>query len=160
MEFQKFNKIPRLSRDIIITEKIDGSNGQIYIVSYKSLAMFYDTDSYIDHIKKQAVAEIKNLEDKYNNFYMFAGSRNRWLDISSKGDNHGFAKWVQANAEELIKLGEGRYFGEWYGKGIQRGYGLEEKKFALFNVKKWDNDEVRPKCCEVVPILYNGMFHE
>ena len=26
MEFQEFNKIPRLSRDIIITEKIDGTN--------------------------------------------------------------------------------------------------------------------------------------
>lgn len=29
--FQGFKKIPRLSRDIIITEKIDGTNGLIYI---------------------------------------------------------------------------------------------------------------------------------
>ena len=30
-EFQEFRKIPRLSREIIITEKIDGTNGLIYI---------------------------------------------------------------------------------------------------------------------------------
>jgi hypothetical protein len=30
-EFKEFKKIPRLSREIIITEKIDGTNGVIYI---------------------------------------------------------------------------------------------------------------------------------
>ena len=30
-EFKEFKKIPRLSREIIITEKIDGTNGLIYI---------------------------------------------------------------------------------------------------------------------------------
>ena len=30
-EFQKFPKIPRLNRGIIITEKIDGTNAQILI---------------------------------------------------------------------------------------------------------------------------------
>jgi hypothetical protein len=31
MEFQKFGKIPRLRRDIVITEKIDGTNAQIVV---------------------------------------------------------------------------------------------------------------------------------
>ena len=30
-EFQRFPKIPRLNRDIVITEKIDGTNAQIYV---------------------------------------------------------------------------------------------------------------------------------
>jgi hypothetical protein len=30
-EFREFQKIPRLSRECIITEKIDGTNGCIYI---------------------------------------------------------------------------------------------------------------------------------
>ena len=33
-EFIGFRKMPRLSREIIITEKIDGTNGQIYIDEY------------------------------------------------------------------------------------------------------------------------------
>ena len=31
MEFRKFNKIARLSREIVVTEKIDGTNGLIAI---------------------------------------------------------------------------------------------------------------------------------
>lgn len=37
LPFEKFNKISRLSRDIVITEKIDGTNAQIYIVSSDNL---------------------------------------------------------------------------------------------------------------------------
>ena len=55
-------------------------------------------------------------------------------------------------------LGPGRHFGEWWGSGIQRGYGLPkgEKRFSLFNVKRWT--ENRPQCCYVVPVLYQGDF--
>ena len=31
----------------------------------------------------------------------------------------------------------GRHFGEWWGSGIQRGYGLDEKTFSLFNAYRW-----------------------
>lgn len=159
MEFQKFDKIPRLSRDMVITEKIDGTNAQVVILNKeKYFEEHYNpenpdcTMAHIDEIKEQAVYE-------NDEFYVLAGSRKKWLDTSSNGDNFQFAKWVVANAEELIKLGEGRHYGEYYGKGIQRNYGLDEKRFALFNVKKWEDPEVRPKCCEVVPVLFKGDFN-
>jgi len=122
-EFRGFPKIPRLSREIIITEKIDGTCGLIFI-------------------------------DENNNIY--AGSKNKWLD--DHNDNHGFWHWVMNNKEELLKLGKGYHYGEFWGKGIQRGYGLEEKRFSLFNVSKWNDDLLRPKCCGIVPILYAGIF--
>ncbi len=61
-----------------------------------------------------------------------------------------------------MKLGAGHHFGEWWGSGIQRGYGLlnGEKRFSLFNTKKWLNNPDLPKCCSVVPVLYEGMFEE
>ena len=66
-----------------------------------------------------------------------AGSRTRW--ITPKADNFGFARWVEGNARELMALGEGIHFGEWFGSGIQRGYGLVngDKRFALFNTGRW-----------------------
>lgn len=82
---------------------------------------------------------------------VFAGSRNRWLTPAS--DNYGFAKWVRDNQTELLKLGEGRHFGEWWGQGINRNYGLDYRKFSLFNVDKWSNPYIRPLCCDIVPIL-------
>lgn len=84
-----------------------------------------------------------------------AGSRNRWISVGD--DNFGFAKWVEGNVEELRKLGPGIHYGEWWGAGIQRGYGLKEKRFSLFNVSRWTTD-VRPECCGVVPLLYMGDF--
>ena len=78
-----------------------------------------------------------------------AASRTRW--ITPQEDNHGFAHWVEANAEELMQLGPGQHFGEWWGQGIQRTYGLNEKRFSLFNTERWK--DARPACCHLVPVL-------
>lgn len=83
-----------------------------------------------------------------------AGSRTRL--ITPQDDNFGFAAWVEKNQEQLRELGPGRHYGEWWGQGIQRGYGLTKKCFSLFNVAKWG--ENRPLCCSVVPVLHKGPF--
>lgn len=119
-EFESFGKIARLNREIVITEKIDGTNAQVLITE--------DGD-------------------------IFAGSRNRW--ITSAEDNFGFARWVEGNRLDLLELGPGRHYGEWWGQGIQRGYGLTEKRFSLFNTARWNEKNV-PECCHVVPVLWEG----
>lgn len=156
-EFVPFPKIARLSREVVVTEKIDGTNAQVYVSEDGSV---------------------------------MAGSRTKW--ITPADDNHGFARWVHENAAELAKLGPGSHFGEWWGSGIQRGYGLArgEKRFSLFNVSRWGDEErskgctkcalvastwapevcarckterpaeppVRPACCSVVPVMWRGSF--
>lgn len=122
-EFQPFAKIPRISRECVVTEKIDGTNAQIFIDEYGGI---------------------------------FAGSRKRWL-TPGKGDNCGFAAWVEACKGDLEILGPGRHFGEWWGKGIQRNYGMNRKLFSLFNVVKWEQGNL-PACLDVVPVLYEGPF--
>lgn len=142
-EFVPFPKMPRLFRECIITEKIDGTNACICIT-----------------------------EDEQ----FLIGSRSRW--ITPQDDNYGFARWAEAHREELMKLGPGTHFGEWWGSGIQRGYGLTdgEKRFSLFNTARWclANQEPQriptadpriekyqerlPKCCGLVPVLYRGVF--
>lgn len=88
------------------------------------------------------------------------GSRTRWIKPGKDTDNFGFAGWVERNYEDLLKLGDGTHFGEWFGSGIQRTYGLTggDKRFALFNTGRWSNPEDRPACCTVVPVLYGGEF--
>jgi hypothetical protein len=98
-------------------------------------------------------AQVTVLEDGR----LLAGSRNRW--ITPEADNFGFAAWVKENEDELRSgLGVGTHFGEWVGKGIQRGYGMEQKRFALFNVSLWSKE--RPACCDVVPTLSIRTFSE
>lgn len=125
-EFQPFPKMARLTRNVVITEKIDGTNAQVWI------------------------------SDDLNT--MLVGSRTRW--ITPQSDNHGFARWAEANRDELLRLGPGRHFGEWWGSGIQRRYGLAEKRFSLFNVHQWTApDATLPACCHLVPVLYEGLFN-
>lgn len=152
--FNPFPKMARFSKPVIITEKIDGTNASIFITpgkdEPKSIHGWYDSQTRTDMV-------------------MFAGSRTRW--ITPEDDNHGFARWAKAHAEELAELGSGHHFGEWWGQGIQRGYGLTEKRFSLFNVSRWclagdtpqriPNEDPRivkmqdilPACCHLVPLL-------
>lgn len=156
MDFVEFPKIARLSREVIVTEKIDGTNVQIVVAD--------DGNS---------IAAV--------------GSRNRF--ITPEDDNAGFAHWVHTNAAELVKLGPGSHFGEWWGAGIGRKYDLKEKRFSLFNVSRWGGNPLvtcpqctqisapadvcsrcktalptapagRPSCCDVVPELWRGNFDD
>lgn len=126
--FIEFPKIYRLRRECIVTEKLDGTNAQVFV----SEAPFAEAITNCD------------------GFHFGAGSRSGWLHPAR--DNFGFAKWVYENADELVKLGPGRHFGEWWGQGIQRRYNMTEKRLSLFNVGRWSGDD-RPACCHVVPVL-------
>jgi len=121
--FTEFQKIPRLSRDMVITEKIDGTNSCICIT-----------------------------EDGE----FLTGSRHKW--ITPENDNYGFSRWAHEHKDELVRLGTGLHYGEWWGSGIQRSYGLKEKRFSLFNTSRWSDPLIRPACCHVVPVLYTGLF--
>lgn len=80
---------------------------------------------------------------------IFAQSRSKILDESKAGDNHGFCKWVMGNKDDLLALGVGYHFGEWWGKGIQRNYEMTEKVFSLFNI--WM--PAIPECVRKVPVI-------
>ncbi len=84
-----------------------------------------------------------------------AASRSRWIEPAQ--DNHGFAGWVYENKDQLVKeLGVGHHFGEWWGRGINRGYGATERYFSLFNTTRWEGAPL--ELCRVVPVLYHGPF--
>jgi len=144
-EHQEFKKIPRLSREIVITEKIDGTNGVV--------AIFHKAELPPEDLDNPAVLLVPF---GGMDFVMLAGSKSRW--ISPVDDNFGFARWVAQHRDELVTLGPGTHYGEWWGSGIQRGYGLTkgEKRWSLFNTTRWALK--RPSCCSCVPELYRGAF--
>ena len=156
MDFEPFPKIPRLNRDIVVTEKIDGTNAAVLI---EDVTEHWET-KLVEQFIDPSVIEIDGAR-----YRVQAQSRKRL--ITPEDDNFGFARWVRENAADLVRLmGPGRYFGEWWGKGIQRGYGMERKVFSLFNPTfRWgdapeaqwlkDSGEVR-----TVPVLYEGPFRE
>lgn len=123
MDFIQFPKIARLSRECVITEKIDGTNASIHIT-----------------------------EDGQ----FLTASRTQF--ITPEKDNYGFSRWAHENKNDLMRLGVGSHFGEWWGQGIQRNYSKTKKEFWLFNTSIWYDELIRPSCCGVVPVLYRGEF--
>jgi hypothetical protein len=91
---------------------------------------------------------------------VYAQSRKRLIHPGKTTDNAGFAGWVQENEDALrVGLGPGLHFGEWWGAGIQRRYGLDEKRFSLFNTGRWSGTPiVESGLVSVVPVLYAGVF--
>lgn len=151
--FEKFPSLTRFSHGWTITEKLDGSNGQILVLDRRDpkagaisgLGMGDDWEP-----DERALAVV-------GDYVIFAGSRKRLLTADKQGDHFGFAKFVQERAEEIVaKLGEGRHFGEWVGKGVnKRHYNLDEKRFVLFNAPRWEHAD-RPDRIDTVPILGSG----
>jgi hypothetical protein len=153
IEFRAWPKIARLNRDITITEKIDGTNAAIGVVEVSGEAEF------------KAIDPFQSIYVNDGTRYCAVYAQSRKNIITPERDNFGFAKWVWGNGEELARvLGPGLHFGEWWGSGIQRGYGLTkgDKRFSLFNTKRWAGHEAElanaVSALRVVPILYEGPF--
>ena len=133
IEFEAWPKIARLNRNIVVTEKIDGTNAAVIITE----------DGQV-------------------------GAQSRTRLITLDNDNYGFARWTFNNRDILRDvLGPGRHFGEWWGAGIQRRYGLGgqgAKRFSLFNTARWSGEATsefdRVEGLGVVPVLYQGPFDQ
>mgnify|MGYP001570712357 CR=1 FL=1 len=130
MDFEGFAKIPRLSRDCIVSEKIDGTNGQVYI--------------YEDEV----------------GIVIKAGSRNRWVTPEADNHNFAKwvrDNSEQLIAELGLGRHYGEWWGRGINgryKDAPKTFSL----FNAGRWQK-EVDEGRLTVCKVVPILYTGMFN-
>ncbi|MFE6493401.1 RNA ligase family protein [Streptomyces sp. NPDC057748] len=165
-EFTEWPKTKRLFRDIVVTEKLDGTNSGIHIT-----AVPHDEPGELTVYPGEWMALVVDGV----RYVVSTQSRKRIITPGKTTDNYGFAGWVYDNAADLVRiLGEGLHFGEWWGQGIQRRYGLEEKRFSLFNTARWwAADEEHGTSMnqraeqsdlvgqvDAVPVLYEGPFSE
>lgn len=170
-EFESFPDIKKLkSAALFITQKIHGSNAQIYV--YKNREYLQTMDR---HPGEEEAADLaaknpgktvvfEHSQDFYNKVIAYTesldlvcGSRTRW--IAPGDDNFGFAEMVHEHKQEFIeKLGPGRHYGEWAGPGINSGEGLTKKTFVLFDHWRYPAERPLPPNTIVVPVLYSGEF--
>ena len=145
-EFIGWGKIPRDYKEmVVITEKLHGTNACLLVEDGKLVGV-QSRKNFIhpewDRAKKDA-EKAKGVDP--NTF---------------PKDNHGLAYWANERESEIVKLGDGYHYGEWAGSKINGNkYCLPNKRFFLFNTKRW-SDAVgeRPECLDVVPVLSYGLW--
>lgn len=176
LDFVAWEKTPRLYKDIVVTEKIDGTNAAVVIEAIKDPRPDLEVEPRQKFggtwLGKGGAgtydARVFRRGEGPNARLILVGAQSRNRLITPESDNAGFARWTFDNSEQLLEiLGVGRHYGEWWGSGIQRGYGLTkgEKRFSLFNVSKYGSmvevDGVHQLVgLDVVPTLYQGPFSE
>lgn len=160
IEFKEWPKTPRLRKagSTIITEKIDGTNACVVIVPTDEPRWENNPGSISIH--------------EFEGQLYSLGAQSRKRLIYPMQDNSGFAQWVASNDRKLVELlGPGYHYGEWWGQGIQRRYGMKHKVFSLFNVGRWllgrpeeDTAGWLEQAAEIhmdtVPIVYQGKFSD
>ncbi len=150
VKFQEWPKIPRYRRECAVTEKLDGTSSCIVWAPANT-----------EHDEDQNIIATRDLIDQHGSLvgphHLLTQSRQRFIvpgRIRAKSDNYSFAQWCDDRTDDLMRLGPGYHYGEFWGFGIQRGYGMAEKHFSLFNVSRWgEGKQERPACCDVVPLL-------
>lgn len=135
--FQPFPKIPRLHGDVVVTEKIDGTNACFEHVRGEACTLF----GACSRNRRLVTITVKDAAPDHP-------------EVTWHGtDNYGFGAFVVRNYATLARLGYGNHFGEWYGEGIQRTYGLDHKRFALFREPKGGLPQGIIGNVGVVPVL-------
>ena len=157
VEFKPWPKTTRLFRDIVITEKIDGTNAAVQIIKADGITHWKFEDGRREFFDPQPL-NIVNYQDEI--YIVYAQSRNRL--IFPGADNYGFAGWVAEHAFSLVvHLGEGTHYGEWWGAGIGRNYGQARKRFSLFNTHRFkDIYEESHGLIGCVPVLAQHTFDQ
>lgn len=141
LEFVPYGKTPRLENvHCTITEKIDGTNGQI-IVHPDGTLVVGSRNRVLVSIGASCGGIV-------------------WEKPGKGQDNFGFGSWAVDNYSNLLRLGPGIHCGEWAGAGIGRRYNKPGKTFVLFNSDRYERSHANglPEGIETAPVLYRGPF--
>lgn len=131
-EFTPWPKIARLNRDVIVTEKVDGTNAAIVIPE--------DDSGIFAQSRKKMISPGKNTDN-----YGFAG----WV------------KEREEQLRNILGYGIhfGEWYGEGIQKNP---LGITGKRFMLFNTTRWGGGIIAPDNplgIEVATVLYQGPFN-
>lgn len=150
VQFKAFPKLARWNRDIVVSEKIDGTNAAVGVLDVPE-------DPSPELLGAIAHDRAKLVRDPFGDPFRVVFAQSRKRHIHPEDDNFGFARFVHENADVLAHLDPGYHYGEWWGNGIQRGYGLEngDKRFSLFNPETKMEPSIR-EIIDTVPVIYEG----
>ncbi len=142
VEHQKFPKIPRLNRPIIITEKIDGTNAQVIVPE--------DPDAPL-----WAGSRNRLLTPAADNYGFAVWVAEHEDELRQLGPGRHFGEWWGRGIQRNYDMVD-RHFSlfnatRWFDPR------LEDRFPEEFRTEFHERVEV-PSCCSVIPVLYYGDY--
>ncbi len=147
-EFHAWGKTTRVDSPVVVTEKIDGTNGVIFVDPETHNVWAGSRNRWLVGITESG-------------YQMWQSPK---MDVAATPavDNYGFGQYVCDNHQALAHLlGDGHHYGEWWGQGIARGYAQNVKRFQVFDVRHsadpgWDDAAWQAARLGTVPVMYEG----
>lgn len=140
-EFKEFPKMARLSRECIVTEKIDGTNAQIFI-DEDGMMMFGSRNRWVTP------------EDDNYGFAKWATEHAD--ELRTLGVGRHFGEWWGQGIQRKYDMTEKRFslF------NVQRWalHGTEPKVIETQDPRITKVQDILPPCCNLVPVLFRGIF--
>jgi hypothetical protein len=141
--FQEFPKIARLSREIIITEKIDGTNAQVLITE----------DGVI--LAGSRTRWITPTDDNFGFAKWVEGNKQTLLGL---GVGRHFGEWWGNGIQRGYDLTKGEKRFSLFNVSRWCLYGTEPKRILTADPRIEKYQEVLPEGVSLVPELYHGIF--
>lgn len=142
MEFQDFPKMARLSRECVITEKIDGTNAQILIGEDGSI---------------QAGSRTRWITPDDDNFGFAAWVAANADQLRLLGTGRHFGEWWGAGIQRKYNQNEKRF--SLFNTLRWCAHDAEPAQIPSADPRAEPKYQTRvPSCVSVVPVLYRGLF--
>lgn len=144
-EFHEFPKMPRLSRECIITEKLDGTNAQILITEEKLIF---------------AGSRNRWITPADDNFGFAAWClKNADELIAGLGTGRHFGEWLGSGIQRGYGLKNGEKRFSLFNASRWCAVGSTPLRMPSADPRVEKVQDIAPACCGVVPVLYRGEFH-
>lgn len=135
--FVEFPKIARLSREVVITEKIDGTNASIHI-----------TPEGVMH----AGSRTRWITPPDDNYGFARWVQEHELELEALGPGTHFGEWWGAGVQRKYGQKEKRF-------SLFNTYRWKDHEGAVFSDPlDHEGQEWAPECCHVVPVLASGIL--
>ena len=145
VEFKEFQKISRFSREIVITEKIDGTNGVIYIGEDGEFLVGSRTRWIDEHTDN-------------HNFWHWAISHKESLLKLGSGFHYG--EWWGSGIQRGYNLTKGEKRFSLFNVSRWCLHNETPKLISIDPKTKIEKHQERlPSCCSLVPVLWTGIFN-
>lgn len=145
LKFTPFRKIPRYNREVIVTEKIDGTNASVLIS---------EDGQFLTASRNRWITP------DADNFGFSKWAHEHKDEITRLGPGHHFGEWWGSGIQRGYELEKGERRWNLFNTTRWSRHDETPKQIACQDPRIVKFQEQLPECIGVVPVLWTGLFED